>query len=145
MGVKANPPIGKGGLLIAFLIGGFFLLNKLGVINQNPAKQDNQPFNVKAQGEKYVNSLLTDEPLVYTYHAKERMDCRQISKKEVQDILRNGKVNWRKSKEADKPCPTYALEGKTKDGQTVRIVFADCNNATKVVTAIDLKNKYSCE
>ncbi len=91
-----------------------------------------------------VNALLLDEELVYTKHAKCRMDCRYISKSEVEDILRNGKVNWRKSDSNDSPCPSYALEGRTKDGQQVRVVFADCNNATKVVTAIDLGRSYDC-
>ena len=100
--------------------------------------------NTKSQAENYVNALLTDEELVYTKHANCRMDCRTISKAEVEDILYNGKVNWEKTRKNDQPCPSYALEGNTADGQRVRIVFADCNNATKVVTAIDLENEYDC-
>jgi len=58
--------------------------------------------------------------------------------------LKNGKVNMRKSDPKDQPCATYSLEGITKDNQEVRIVFADCPNQTKVITAIDLGNKYDC-
>lgn len=91
-----------------------------------------------------VHARLNDHQLVFTKHAKCRMGCREISKSEVEAILKNGRVNYNKSDENDQPCPSYALEGQTNDGQTVRIVFADCNNATKVITAIDLKNNYNC-
>ncbi len=92
-----------------------------------------------------VNSNLLSERLTYTRHARCRMDCRYISEEEVAYILRNGKVNKRKSKPHDAPCPTYALEGVTpKDKQEVRIVFAACDDATKVITTIDLGNEYQC-
>lgn len=81
---------------------------------------------------------LQNNPLIYTKHANCRMNCRQISRTEVQQILETGKVVFNKSRVHDKPCPTYALEGVTDDGQTVRIVFAACDSTTKVVTAIDL-------
>jgi len=89
-------------------------------------------------------AFLTDNEIVYTAHGKCRMDCRKIDKSEIAYILKNGKINQRKSDANDTPCPSYAVEGRTPDGQLVRIVFADCNNATKVVTAIDLENNYDC-
>lgn len=135
MGVKADT-FPKNIWLFVLIIGGVLLFQYL-------TKEDGV-LNLQQQGENYVNSLLTDEELVYTKHAKCRMDCRTISKSEVEDILENGSVNWEKTRKDDKPCPSYALEGKTKDGQTVRIVFADCKNATKVVTTIDLENEYDC-
>jgi hypothetical protein len=80
----------------------------------------------------------------YTQHAICRMDCRQISKTEVQDIMREGSINYRKSNAKGRPCPTYALEGYTNDNQHVRIVFAQCDNTTKVVTCIDLGKDWTC-
>jgi Domain of unknown function (DUF4258) len=81
----------------------------------------------------------------YTQHARCRMDCRHITQEEVMDILKNGTINYRKSFAGGKPCPTYALEGNTqKDNQHVRIVFAQCDTRTKVVTCIDLDNDFSC-
>lgn len=88
---------------------------------------------------------LQNNPLIYTKHANCRMNCRHIDKTEIEQILKTGKVNFKKSKVHDKPCPSYALEGITDDGQTVRIVFAACDSITKVVTAIDLKRKYNCD
>ena len=80
----------------------------------------------------------------YTEHAKCRMQCRKISQAEVEEIMRDGKVNYAKSDVNDRPCPTYALEGITKDDQRVRIVFAQCDLKTKVVTSIDLDTNWKC-
>lgn len=82
--------------------------------------------------------------LEYTQHATCRMDCRQITKTEVQDIMREGNINYRKSNVKGQPCPTYAVEGYTTDNQHVRIVFAQCDNSTKVVTCIDLGKDWEC-
>jgi len=83
--------------------------------------------------------------LEYTRHAKCRMECRHITQKEVEEIVRNGEINYKKSDVNDMPCPTYALEGVTDDQQHVRIVFAQCDQKTKVVTCIDLDNEFACD
>jgi hypothetical protein len=80
----------------------------------------------------------------YTQHARCRMACRQITPEEVKEIMENGKINYRKSDVRDRPCPTYALEGITRDNQRVRIVFAQCDSKTKVVTTIDLDRDWTC-
>jgi len=83
--------------------------------------------------------------LEYTAHARCRMQCRRISQKEVEEIMRNGNINYKKSNVQAKPCPTYALEGITSDRQRVRVVFAQCDHTTKVVTAIDLDTDFECD
>ena len=83
--------------------------------------------------------------LEYTRHAKCRMECRHITQKEVEEIVTNGEINYKKSDVNDMPCPTYALEGVTDDQQHVRIVFAQCDQKTKVVTCIDLDNEFACD
>lgn len=81
----------------------------------------------------------------YSAHAKCRMKCRKITQEEIKDIMQNGNINYNKSDVNDRPCPTYALEGYTqKDNQHVRIVFAQCDNSTKVVTCIDLDVDFEC-
>ena len=60
-------------------------------------------------------------------------------------ILEEGDVIFSKSRVRDKPCPSYAIEGTTEDGQFVRIVFAKCDSITRVVTAIDLGVKHDCD
>src|SRR4030095_10351369 len=82
--------------------------------------------------------------LEYTAHAKCRMECRKITQSEVEEIMLGGKINYAKSDVKQKPCPTYALEGITHDNQRVRIVFAQCDFKTKVVTSIDLDTDWEC-
>ncbi|HEX6179629.1 MAG TPA: DUF4258 domain-containing protein, partial [Chitinophagaceae bacterium] len=77
-------------------------------------------------------------------HARCRMDCRQITAAEVEDIMQKGKINYRKSNVKANPCPVYALEGYTVDNQHVRIVFGQCDNKTKVITCIDLDKEWQC-
>lgn len=82
--------------------------------------------------------------LEYSKHAKCRMECRRISQAEVEDIMRNGTINYNKSDINNGRCPRYAVEGITKDNQRVRIVYAQCNEATTVVTVIDLETDFEC-
>ena len=82
--------------------------------------------------------------LEYSNHAKCRMQCRKISQAEVEEIMQDGKINYRKSDLQNSRCPQYALEGVTADNQEVRIVFAQCNEKSVVVTVIDLDTDWSC-
>lgn len=83
--------------------------------------------------------------LQYSNHARCRMDCRHITEGEVQETMRDGTINYRKSDIKNARCPRYALEDQTKDGQHVRIVFAQCDNYTEVVTVIDLDTEWTCD
>jgi hypothetical protein len=83
--------------------------------------------------------------LEYSKHAKCRMECRRISQAEVEEIMQNGKINYNKSDLQNARCPRYAIEGITADNQKVRIVFAQCNEKTEVVTVIDLDTEWSCD
>src|SRR5947207_9075953 len=74
--------------------------------------------------------------LQYSNHAKCRMECRHITQSEVEETMRDGTINYRKSDIQNSRCPRYAIEEETKDGQHVRIVFAQCDNYTEVVTVI---------
>ena len=59
--------------------------------------------------------------------------------------MRNGNINYNKSDLQNGRCPRYALEGITKDNQRVRIIYAQCNEATTVVTVIDLETEFRCD
>lgn len=82
--------------------------------------------------------------LVYSKHAKCRMNCRQIDESEVREILLDGRVNMDKSEPSGDRDPKYALEGTTHDGQHVRIVYAMAPAKTVVVTVIDLGQDIDC-
>lgn len=83
--------------------------------------------------------------LEYSNHARCRMQCRYITQEEVKEIMREGKINYYKSDIKNARCPRYAVEGITADKQKVRIVFAQCNEKTNVVTVIDLDTDWSCD
>ena len=82
--------------------------------------------------------------LEYSNHAKCRMQCRKISQAEVEEIMRQGEINYNKSDLQNARCPRYAVEGETNDNQRVRIVYAQCNESTTVVTVIDLETDFKC-
>ncbi|AXY73976.1 DUF4258 domain-containing protein [Paraflavitalea soli] len=83
--------------------------------------------------------------LIYTKHARCRMGCRHIDESEVKEILEQGVINERKSEPAGRPDPKYALEGRTHDGQQVRIVFAPTSRGMLVITVIDLDTDWTCD
>ncbi len=71
------------------------------------------------------------------------MKCRHIDKSEVQEVLKKGKINDRKSKPQK---GTLALEARTHDDQDVRLVIAKKNkNKVHVVTVIDLDTEWQCD
>jgi len=82
--------------------------------------------------------------LAYTKHALCRMDCRHISKEDIQEIIDRGIINLNKSDRNDKPCPTYALQGQTGEGESLRVIFAQCGEETKVITCYNLKKEFEC-
>ena len=84
------------------------------------------------------------EKLIYTRHALCRMDCRQISRDDINEIMKKGIINLNKSNRRDRPCPTYALQGETRDGEKIRVIFAQCDRETKVVTCYNLQEDFEC-
>lgn len=134
-------------LVLALLVAAVWLIKS----KNNSGPTDSKEQLPKASGPGYDNNRKTGfnrqtSHLEYSVHAKCRMRCRHITQAEVQDIMKNGNINYNKSDLNDKPCPTYALEGYTqKDNQHVRIVFAQCLQKTKVVTCIDLDDDFACD
>ena len=81
--------------------------------------------------------------IIYSKHARCRMDCRHIDESEVKEILQKGAINYNKIEDSDKGR-SYPLEGTTHDRQHVRIVFAPHENELVVVTVIDLEKEWPC-
>ena len=130
--------------LITYIVIIIFSLIALGIKKCNQHTKD-----VKHLPDTSINSDWRHQKLVYTKHARCRMDCRDISESEVESILYSGVINETKSQEENDEaaghCPTYALEGTTSDGQHVRIVYGACDKITKVITAIDLGVEHQCD
>ncbi|MBL0072674.1 MAG: DUF4258 domain-containing protein [Bacteroidetes bacterium] len=121
-------------LFIALLIYWFTATDKQPVTKDSPSER------TSVNTEKHRH-----EPLVYTKHARCRMDCREITEAEIASVIQAGTINTKKSDSHDKPCPTIAYEGTGTDGHRLRIVIADCESNDKVVTVIDLDQDYFCE
>lgn len=83
--------------------------------------------------------------LILTRHARCRMDCRHITEKEIREILENGEINYKKSEPESRPDPKYALEGYTKEGQHLRIIFAPSDRGLVVITCIELGVEWQCD
>jgi hypothetical protein len=58
--------------------------------------------------------------------------------------MKEGVINLSKSDKKDRPCPTFALQDRTDDGQYIRVIFAECNGITKVVTCYNLEKDFVC-
>lgn len=86
-----------------------------------------------------------ESALIYTKHARCRMECRDITESEIASVIEGGNINKVKSDPADRPCPTLAYEGKGTDGHRLRVVIADCEEKDKVVTVIDLDEDHQCD
>jgi len=82
--------------------------------------------------------------LYYTKHALCRMNCRNISKNDIDEIMHKGIINFNKTNRRDRPCPTFALQGQTSDGEKIRVIFAQCSDETKVVTCYNLEEDFEC-
>lgn len=83
------------------------------------------------------------DSIIYTKHARCRMDCRHITEAEIKQILETGKLKSEKIQE-DERGKTYPLEGKTTADKMVRIVVAPKKNNIVVVTVIDLDTDWPC-
>lgn len=82
--------------------------------------------------------------LSFTKHARCRMDCRHISEEEIREIMGKGIINFNHSNKRDRPCPTFALQGRTTSGESIRVIFAQCPTETKVVTCYNLEEDFEC-
>ena len=72
------------------------------------------------------------------------MDCRHISRDDISEILEKGIINVNKSNRFNRPCPIFALQGTTSEGESIRIILAQCDAETKIITCYNLKEEFEC-
>jgi hypothetical protein len=83
--------------------------------------------------------------LVFTAYSLCRMNCYAISREDVSDIIRKGVILLNKSNSRSRPCPVYALQGHTANGQYIRVIFEQCTGSTRVISCYFLKKEISCD
>jgi len=93
---------------------------------------------VRMTSKQEIKDKIMKSNFIYTDHALCRMDCRNISKDDINEILRRGKLSPKISRFNDKPCPSYAYAWSTPSYEMVIAVFVVCENETKLVTAYPL-------
>lgn len=85
-----------------------------------------------------IKDLILKSELIYSVHAKCIMKCRNLSEKDVTNIITSGNVNLSESNVHETPCPTYAIEGKLENEKKIRVLITTIDSVAEVETAIDL-------
>lgn len=104
-------------------------------------------FMIRRWNEPVTRELFNRHPksIVYTKHALCRMSCRSIDRSEIKEIMEKGIINFNKTNKSDRPCPTFALQGRTISGESIRVIFAQCDSTTKVITCYNLEEDPECD
>lgn len=82
--------------------------------------------------------------LLYTQSARCQMKCRNISKKEVEELVIKGIIIFNQSNRMARPCPIFALQGRTQSGKSLRAFFSQCPKETKMIACYNLKENTGC-
>lgn len=113
-------------------------------IQNSPVHESKSPEKQEAIDESGLNRH--PQKMHFSKHARCRMGCRHIDETEIKEILENGSINYHKSSLNGDPCRRkFAVEGPTKEGQRLRVIFAPCGNEMTVVTCIDLGVEWACD
>ena len=145
MGVSKNKNI-YSLIILGVLIVIYFLLSFDGCDHSNIGfNKSTEETTSKRNQRDHREAAFRHQRIYYTKHAACRMDCRSIDESEVKEILKDGEINYSKSDMKSKPCPKYAVEGITHDGQHVRIIVGNCGSQASIVTVIDLENEVECD
>lgn len=114
----------------------------------SPATNNTAPKTKKATESKRSNLDVFRDPeaeYFFTKHARCRMACRNITQKEVKEIVRKADVNYNKSDLDAAQGPRYAVEGYTaRDRQHIRVIVAPKQRHLSIVTVIDLDKDWEC-
>ncbi len=122
--------------------------------NAAPVRRDREyvptvPPEVAEKNKKEASNVMLqamlNKTLEYSTTAKCEMACRSISEDEVKAILTNGKISFEKSQPTKTPCPFFAVEGTTADGQSLSITYAMCKSTTVVEKASVIGNTKKCD
>ena len=115
------------------------------VVKQQQGKPGRENIRIETDAIVAEDFNRSPQKITYSKHALCRMKCRYISDAEVRAILAKGTINTSKIQRSQKGI-SVPLEGRTSDGQKVRIVFAPKGKEEMVVvTVIDLEKEYSCD
>ena len=98
-------------------------------------------WNEPKRREEFDRKPLT---LVYSKHALCQMSCEQICQPMIREIMAKGLINFNHSDRRYKPCPVFALQGKTTLGKYIQVYFQQCNTKTTVLACYNLRSDTVC-
>lgn len=82
--------------------------------------------------------------IIYTDYALCVMQCRNITKNDINFLMQHGVINLSRSNNKNTSCPTYALQGYTHKGDYLRVLFEQCFSKTLLLTCYNLKKETVC-
>lgn len=132
--------------IVMILLAGLFLMqDKLGLnFGKNTQNKKETPSPAPKPSPQPPSEMsYKGKKVQVTKHAACRMECRFIKENEIMEVLAQDYINTAKTRN-DGDCSSYAYEGKTNTGKTLRIVVADCEKIAKLVTVIDLNSNFKC-
>jgi len=95
-------------------------------------------------GSRIMDDLSRYE-LIYAPDSECALKCASITTASVQEVLTNGEVNFDKSKTKGETHPSYAVEGTTKEGRSLRLYFLKRDSTYEVTGGVDLKDLRECD
>ena len=89
--------------------------------------------------ENRVKEQVSKSTFKYSGHAKCILQCKGISEEEVQEVLKNGDVNFSESDTRGVAVPTYAIEG-TSHNKKLRVLVTifERDSTAEITTAMNL-------
>ena len=83
--------------------------------------------------------------LLFTAKAKCEIKCLKISQADIEQVLYKGVILLNKSNRFGRPCPSFVVQGAIEGGNSLRVIFEQCADQTKVLTCTQLKSDFKCE
>jgi hypothetical protein len=101
---------------------------------------------IKKWQEPRRNEPFSRQPsqLIFTAYALCRMECYNLSREDIVSIMHKGVILLNKSNRNSRPCPIYALQGRTAAGRYIRVLFEQCQASTRIIGCYDLQKETSC-
>ncbi len=82
--------------------------------------------------------------MAYTAYAVCQLQCKNIDRQLVKEVMQKGMVIYNKSNRRRWPCPSYVVQSRTKSRRYLRVVFEQCDKKTTILAVDDVEQKDSC-
>ena len=86
-----------------------------------------------------IKKCVSSGNYIYTGHAQQRLQQREVTRQEVKQVLSNGHHEKRKDTyDEDFSEWNYSIKGKTLDSKNLRVIISFDVNNMLIITVIDL-------